>query len=106
MPALKNISMEIFTQPIAKIQGVISWNICHMEKGPVHFKFEEKVKPISSIPYPVPKIYKTWFEKEVKCWILLISLKNLNDLEWGGDPYFAQTKQKTSQIYFLNEFRN
>ena len=105
MPALKYISMEIFTQPIAKIKVVISWNICHMEKGPVNFKFEEKVKQISSIPYTVPKIYKTWFEKEVKCWILLISLKNLNDLEWG-DPYFAQTKQKTSQIYFLNEFRN
>ena len=63
------------------------------------------MKLICSKPYPVPKLDKQMFKKEVEFLVLLVVLENSNDSEWGN-PLFAQPKHKTNLAYFLSEFRN
>ena len=60
---------------------------------PVDFESKEVVKPISSIPYPVPKLHKEMIKNEVECWVLLGVIERANNSEWGA-PSFTQPKHK------------
>ena len=60
----------------------------------VDFQLKENVKPICSRPYPVPKVHKEIFKRDMECFLLGL-LKNSNDSEWGA-PYLLQTKPKTN----------
>ena len=51
-----------------------------------------------SIPYPVLKLHKENFKKEVQHLVLLGVIENSNKSKWGV-PYFTQTKYKTNQIH-------
>ena len=64
----------------------------------VDFKLKEDVKPICLRPYPVPKLHKKMFKKEVECLVLLGLLEISNDSERGA-PYFAQPKSKKGEVF-------
>ena len=72
---------------------------------PVDFKLKEDVKPICSRPYPVPKVQKKIFKKDVERLIQLGVLEVAHDSEWGA-PSFAWHKSKSNQVRFLSDFRN
>ena len=69
----------------------------------VDFKLKQNVKPICSIPYPVPKVHEKNCNKVVELLVLLGVRENSNDSEWGA-PYFAQIKPKTNRASFLSGF--
>ena len=62
---------------------------------PVDLELKDDAKPVWSRPYPVPKVQKTMFKKEVKRLVRLGVSEEENDSEWG-EPYFAQPKAKKS----------
>ena len=62
---------------------------------PVDFELKEAVKPICLRPYPVPKVHKEIFRKEVECLVVLGFLEVANDSEWGA-RFFAQMKPKSN----------
>ena len=79
---------------------LVTWNIT-----PINLELKEKANPVCSRPYPVTKVHKSLFIKEVKRLTIFGVLKEANDSEWGA-PYFAQTKGKTNRVIFLSDFRS
>ena len=69
------------------------------------FELKEDADPICLRPYPVLKLHKEMFKKEVERLVLLGVLEVENDSEWGA-PYFAQPKNKSNRVRFLSDFRN
>ena len=76
-----------------------------MEYYPVELELNIDSKPVLSQPYPVPRVHKAIFRKELDRLVLLGVIKEANNPEWGA-PYFAQPKPKTDCIIFLSEFWN
>ena len=70
-----------------------------------YFKLKEDANPICSWPYPVLKVHKEMFKKEVERLVLLGVLEVGNYSEWV-DPSFAQTQPKPNQVRFQSYFRN
>ena len=62
----------------------------------LYFKLKEDVKLICLIPYPVPKLHKKIYKKEVECLVLLGFIEKAHYSEWR-DPYFAQLKHKSTR---------
>ena len=54
------------------------------KKYPEDFKLKEDTKLICSRPYPILKVHKKMFKKEVERLVLLGVLELSNDWEWGG----------------------
>ena len=66
---------------------------------------KESMKPICLRPYPVPKLHKEMFKKEVERLFLLGVLEVAKYLEWGA-PSHAQTKPKSNCVRFISGFSN
>ena len=71
----------------------------------VGFKLKEGVEPIFSLPYPVPKLHKEMFKKDVERLVQILVLELANGSSWGAPP-FAQPKPKSNRVRFLSEFIN
>ena len=54
----------------------------------VNFELKQDAEPISSRTYPLPKVHKEIFKKEVERLVMLRVLEVANDSEWGA-PSFA-----------------
>ena len=63
------------------------------------------MEPICSILYPVPKLYKEIFKKEVEHLVLVGFFERVNDLEWGS-PSLVKPKSKSNWVRFLSDSRN
>ena len=72
---------------------------------PVYLDLRDDAKPVCSQPYPVPRVHKSIFRKEVGRLVNLGVLEEENDSEWGA-PSFSQPKAKTNHVRFLSDFRN
>ena len=71
----------------------------------VYLELRDNAKPVCSRPYPVPRVQKTMFRKEVEILVNLVVLEEANYSKWGASS-FAKTKAKTNRIIFLIYFRN
>ena len=60
---------------------------------PVYLELKDDAKPVCLRPYPVPKLHKTMFKKEVKILMSLGFLEESNESKWGAHS-FAQPKAK------------
>ena len=80
-------------------------NIGILNTAPVELELKDDTKPVCSRTYPVPRVHKEMFRKEVDIVVLLGVIKEANASEWGA-PYFAQPKPKTDRIRFLSDFWN
>ena len=90
---------------LLKFEELFDGTLGTWKTDPVHFKLKLDVKLICSRLYPVPKVHKEIFKKEVEILILLGLLILANDSEWGA-PYFAQPKPKSNWVRFISDFRN
>ena len=72
---------------------------------PVDFEFRDNANPVCSRPYPVPRVHKAMFRKEVEILVNLGVLEKENNSEWGA-TYFAQPKAKTNRVRFISDFRD
>ena len=61
--------------------------------------------PICLLPYPVPKVQKEIFKKDVENLVILRVLEIANYWEWVA-PSLVKTKPKWNQVHFLSEFKN
>ena len=61
------------------------------------------MKPVCLRPYPVQRVHKDIFIKDVEGVVRLGVLEEENDSKWGA-PLFAQTKAKTNHVRFLSNF--
>ena len=43
---------------LQNLEGLFDGTLCTQKTDPVDFELQENVKPICSIPYPVPKVHK------------------------------------------------
>ena len=68
---------------------------------PVGLELKDDSKPVFSRPYPVPRVHKEIFRKEVKRLVSLGVLEEANDSEWGASS-FAQPKAKNNCVRFLS----
>ena len=64
---------------------------------PVDLELKGDVKPVCSQPYPVTRVHKEIFRKEVKRLVSLGVLEEANNSKWGAPP-FVQPKAKTNRI--------
>ena len=86
---------ETFTQFVANFLRVLYEIFGTRKINPVDLKEKENSKPIFSQPYPVQKLHKEVFKKEVGRLVLLEVIENQNDSEWGA-PSFVNCKPKTN----------
>ena len=75
-----------------------TWNT-----DPVDIELKDDAKPHHARPYPVPKVHKEVFKKEVTRLCKLGVLRKVNRSEWG-DPTFIKPK-KNGTVRFLSDFR-
>ena len=87
-------SEDLFRDPL----GVCNTNQVYLE-------LRENTKPVLLRPYPIPRLHKAMFIKEVEILVILGVLEEANECEWGA-PLFAYTKAKTNCVRFLSDFRN
>ena len=77
-----------------------TWNT-----APVDLELKDDVNPVCSRPYPLLKVHKEMFRKEVDILVLLGVIRETNDSQLGATS-FAQLKTKTDHIRFLSSFWN
>ena len=77
---------------------LVTWNTT-----PLELELKNYVKPVCLRPYPVPKVHKTMFKKEVKRLVSLVVLEEANDSE-KGETYFAQPKSENESCHILKLF--
>ena len=53
--------------------------LCTWKTDPVYFELKEDNNPIFSLPYPVPKVHKEIFKKEVERLVILGLFEVEND---------------------------
>ena len=63
---------------VQKFKELFDWTLGTLKIYPVEFMLKEDAKPISSRPYPVPKVYEEMFKKEVERLVLLEVLELSN----------------------------
>ena len=90
---------------LEKFESVFNVTLSTWKTPPVNLDLKDDTTPMCSLPYPVTRVHKTMFRKEVKRLVKLGGLEEANDSEWGA-PSFAQPKTKTNRVRFLSEFRN
>ena len=78
-----------------KFEELLNGILGTWKRDPVDFELKEDMKPVLSRLYPVPKVHKEMFKKEVESLVLLGFLKVANALE-RGSPSFAQPKPKSN----------
>ena len=66
--------------------------------SPVDLKLKDDVTPVCLRPYPVPRVYKAMFRKEVERLVKLGVIVGANESEWGA-PSFSQPKPKTKPYH-------
>ena len=71
----------------------------------MNLDLKDDTTPMCLRPYPVPRVHKAMFRKEVERLVKLGVLEEANESKWGS-PSFDQPKPKTSRVRFLNDFRN
>ena len=69
----------------------------------MNLDLKDDATPMCSRPYPVPRVHKAMFRKEVERLVKLGVLEEANGSEWGA-TYFAQPKPKTNRVIFLSDF--
>ena len=62
-----------------KLEEFFDWTLGTWKTDPVDFEFKKDVKPICSLPYPVPKVKDKMFKKEVERIIILWVIEVAND---------------------------
>ena len=72
---------------------------------PVDLELRGNLKPFCSRPYPVLRVHKAMFRKEVKILVSLGFLEEENDSKWGA-PSLAKPKGKRNRVRFLRDFCN
>ena len=78
-----------------KIEELFNGTLGTWKIYPVDFEIKEDMKPICSIPYPVPKVHKEMFNNYAECLFIIGFIERANGLEWGF-PSFVQLKPKTN----------
>ena len=68
--------------------------------APVDLELNDNTKPVCLRPYPVPRVHKAMFKKEVKWLGNLVVIKYENDSEWGA-PYFDQPEGENESSKIL-----
>ena len=71
----------------------------------VDLELRDDTNPVCLRPYPVPRVHKSMFIKEVEILVSLRVFEHANDSEWGA-PYFSQPKAKTNWVSFLSYLWN
>ena len=92
-------------QLLKKFKDLFDGTLCTCNTTPVDLELKDDAKPVCLQPYPVPKVPKTMFKKEVKRIVSFLVLEEANNSEWGA-PSFAQPKAKTNHIVLLSDLRN
>ena len=90
---LKETQRNELPKILQKIKELLYGTLGTWKIDPVDIKSKEGVKPIWSIPYPVPKIHREIFKKEVEHLVLLVAIERSNNSEWVS-PSFVKHKPK------------
>ena len=72
---------------------------------PVNLDLKDDATPMCSRPYPVPRVHKAMFRKEVERLVKLGVFEEANNSELGA-PYFDQPKPKTNCVGSPSDFQN
>ena len=72
---------------------------------PVYLELNDDVKPVWSLPYPVPRLHEAMFRNEFERLVRLVVLEESNEFKWEA-PSFSQPKAKTNHVIFLSDFQN
>jgi hypothetical protein len=75
---------------LSTLQYTGKWNT-----DPVNIELGEDAKPVSSRYYPVPKINKETFRKELLCLVDIGVLTPVQDSEWGMPVFIIPKKDGT-----------
>ena len=73
--------------------------------APFDLELKDDAKPVWLWYYPVPRVKKAIFRKEVDRLVLLGVVEDANDPEWGT-PSFAQPNTKIDCIRFFSASKN
>ena len=86
---------------LQKFEELFNGTLGPWKIDPVDLHLNKDAKPIYLQPYPVPKVHKEIFKKEVERLVLLGVLEVEN-----YSPSFASTKLKSNRLRFLSDFKN
>ena len=90
---------------LSKFKDMFDGTLGTWNTTPVDLELRNNTKSVCLRPYPVPRVRKEMFGKEVEILVSLGVLEEANDSKWG-EPSFAQPKAKTNHFIFLGDFRN
>ena len=105
MSALKPQKTRNYSEYYKKFEYLFDGTIGMLNTAPVDLELNDDGKPVWSRPYPVPRVHKAMFRKEVEILVRLVVLKEANDSQWEA-PSFVHPKEKTNRIIFLSDFQN
>ena len=65
----------------------------------VDLELRDDTMTVCSRPYPVPRVHKAMFRREIEILVKLGVLEEANESKWGA-PFFVQPKAKTNRVIF------
>jgi Reverse transcriptase (RNA-dependent DNA polymerase). len=89
---------------LQKYEALYDGTLGKWDTDPVNIELHEDAKPVSSQYYPVPKINKETFRKELLCLVDIGVLTPVQDSEWGT-PVFIIPKNKDGTVHFITDYR-
>ena len=105
MSALKPQKTRNYSEYYKKFEYLFDGTIGMLNTAPVDLELNDDAKPVWSRPYPVPRVHKAMFRKEVEILVKLSVIEESNESEWVA-PSCAHPKAKKNRTLFLSDFRN
>jgi hypothetical protein len=80
---------------LQKYEALFDGTLGKWNTDPVNIELSKDAKPVSSQYYPVPKINKETFRKELLCLVDIGVLTPVQDSEWGMPVFIIPKKDGT-----------
>ena len=102
-PHLNGADKGKLLELLQKYEECFDGTLGEWKTSPAKLELKEGVTPYSGRAYPVPRIHRDVFKREVDRLVKLGVLKREDNSEWGSPTFIVPKKQGT--VRFLSDFR-